>query len=203
MIGLTGGIGSGKSTVSRYLAECGAAVIDADKVGHEAFKKGTAAYHDVISTFGKDILSQDGEIDRKKLGKIVFENPKLRDQLNLIMWSRIWEMIKSRRDDFGNQGKEVVVVEAFGLIEAGWHKLVDQVWVTVVPEKIVIERLKEQRGLSELEIISRINSQMSTKDRNRYADVVIINDGTPDNLKNKVQQLWKTLKSGNISSKNK
>ncbi len=197
LIGLTGGIGSGKSTVAGCLAECGAAVIDADKVGHEAFQKGTAAYQDVITLFGTGILDREGEIDRKKLGKIVFDNRHLRENLNRIMWSRIWEMIKSRIDDFRKQDKEVVVVEAFGFIEAGWHKLVDQVWVTVVPEKLVIERLKEQRGLAETEIKARIKSQLSTEDRNKYADVVIVNDGTPEELREKIHQLWLSLQSGN------
>ena len=197
LIGLTGGIGSGKSTVAGYLAECGAAVIDADKVGHEAFQKGTAAYQDVITLFGTGILDREGEIDRKKLGKIVFDNRQLREKLNRIMWSRIWEMIKSRIDDFRKQDKEVVVVEAFGFIEAGWHKLVDQVWVTVVPEKLVIERLKEQRGLAETEIKARIKSQLSTEDRNKYADVVIVNDGTPEELRGKIHQHWLSLQSGN------
>lgn len=199
VIGLTGGIGSGKSTVAKYLAECGAAVIDADKVGHEAFRKGTAAYRDVVETFGTEVTNQEGEIDRKILGKIVFENRQLRERLNRIMWSRIWEMIQSRIDEFRKQGKEVAVVEAFGFIEAGWHKLVDKVWVTVVPEKLVIERLKEQRGLAEPEILSRIKSQMSTADRKKFADVVITNDGTPEELREKVNRLWKKLKSENKS----
>jgi dephospho-CoA kinase len=201
VIGLTGGIGSGKSTVAGYLAGCGAAVIDADKVGHEVFRKGTTAYQDVINTFGLEILDRESEIDRKKLGKIVFDNQKLRNKLNHIMWSRIWEMINPRISEFGKQGFEVVVVEAFGFIEAGWHKLVDQVWVTVVPEKLVIERLKEQRGLAEGEIKARIKSQLSTEERNKYADVVILNDGTPEDLREKVQQRWQELQSGKYSKK--
>jgi dephospho-CoA kinase len=190
VIGLTGGIGSGKSTVAGYLAEYGAAVIDADKVGHEILKKGTAAYQDVIEAFGGDVLDQSGEIDRKKLGKIVFADRKLRDKLNRIMWSRIWEKIKLQIDSLEQQGIEVAVVEAFGFIEAGWHKLVDQVWVTVVPEKLVIKRLKESRGLAEKEIKARINSQLSAADRNKHADVIITNNATPEELQKKVNQFW-------------
>jgi dephospho-CoA kinase len=193
VIGLTGGIGSGKSTVARYLAECGAAVIDADIVGHDAFKQDTTAYRDVVDYFGVGILTPEKEIDRKKLGKIVFQDKKARDRLNQIMWSRIWEMIKSRIDEYCQRGITVVVVEAFGLIEAGWQKLVDQVWVTEVSEKVVVERLKNQRGMTEAEILTRIHAQLSNEKRKKYADVVISNDGSPDEVRDIVKKLWENL----------
>ena len=193
VIGLTGGIGSGKSTVAQYLAELGAVVIDADKVGHEAFKPGTPLYSEVVAAFGKEIITPDGEIDRKKLGQVVFANPEARERLNRIMWSGIWEMIVHRIDDLRKLNTGVVVVEAFGLIEAGWDKLVDKVWVIVVPEKIVVERLKEQRGLTEVDILARIRSQLPNEERTRHADVVIRNEGKLEEVKAKVQALWKHL----------
>ncbi len=196
VIGLTGGIGSGKSTISRYLEELGAGVIDADKVGHQAFEPGTAAWRDVVDAFGRDVVAPSGEIDRKKLGQIVFEDAKARETLNHIMWSCIWEMISVRIDEFKRLNTDVVVVEAFGLIEAGWDKLVDQVWVTVASEKSVLERLKKQRKMSESDILSRIRSQLSVEDRTRIADVVIQNEGDPEEVRSKVREYWSQLRRG-------
>jgi dephospho-CoA kinase len=193
VIGLTGGIGSGKSTISRYLEEFGAGVIDADKVGHEVLKNGTPAWKDVIEQFGGGVLGADGEIDRKTLGQMVFGNAEARERLNHIMWRRIWEMITARVDEFRGRGIPVVVVEAFGLIEAGWDRLVDRVWVVVVSEKSVIERLKKQRQMSEAEILSRIKSQLPTEERTRHADVVIQNEGEPEAVKARVKDLFDHL----------
>ncbi len=193
VIGLTGGIGSGKSTVSQYLGEFGAVLIDADKVGHEVFDTGTPAYRDVVNTFGKEVLSPTGEIDRKKLGQIVFTDPAKRERLNKIMWARIWEMIALKIDDARRQNAPAVVVEAFGLIEAGWDKLVDEVWAVVVPAEIVVDRLKNQRGMSKEEVLTRIRSQLSNEERARHALVVIHNDRPPEEIKEEVGKLWKSL----------
>ena len=201
VLGLTGGIGSGKSTVAQNLAELGAGVIDADKVGHEVFMSGTPAYRDVIDGFGKEIVTPAGEIDRKKLGQIVFDDTKARERLNRIMWSRIWEMIDLRIDALRKQNTSVVVVEAFGLIEAGWTSLVDQVWVTVVSERVVVERLKKQRSLAEEETLARIRAQLSVQERLKYADVVINNDGKPEEVKARVKELWDKLQSGTGKAK--
>jgi dephospho-CoA kinase len=195
IIGLTGGIGSGKSTIAQYLAELGAAVIDADKVGHEVFISGSPAYHDVINAFGQGVVAPTGEIDRKKLGQIVFNDTKARDQLNQIMWSRIWEMVANRIDVIRKQNNKAIVIEAFGLIEAGWTSYVDQVWLTVVSERVVVERLKKQRNLSAEETLARIKSQLSIEERIKYADVVINNDENPEAVKMKVSELWQKLQS--------
>jgi dephospho-CoA kinase len=203
VIGLTGGIGSGKSTIAQYLAELGAVVIDADKVGHEAFMPGTPAYRDVIDAFGKEVMTPTGEIDRKKLGQIVFDDTNARGRLNRIMWSRIWEMIDFRIDTLRKRNIGVVVVEAFGLIEAGWTSLMDQVWVAVVSESVVVERLKKQRNLAEGETLARIRSQLGVQERLRYADVVIDNDRKPEEVKARVRELWDKLQSGTGKTKPK
>jgi dephospho-CoA kinase len=196
VIGLTGGIGSGKSTIGRYLADLGAAAIDADKVGHEALKSGTAAWRDVIDAFGRGVVAPSGEIDRKALGSVVFDDPEARERLNRIMWSRIWEMISRQVEDYRRQGVGVVVVEAFGLIEAGWAPLVDQVWVTTASEKAVLERLRLQRQLPESDTLARIRSQLSNEERAKHADVVIRNEGSPEEVKATVRRLWQSLHSG-------
>ncbi len=195
VIGLTGGIGSGKSTVSQYLAELGAVVIDADKVGHEAFKPGTEAWREVVNTFGREVLTPAGEVDRKKLGEIVFDNPESLLRLNQIMHPRMYDMVKARIEEYRRQGVDVVVLEAAVLIEANWTSLVDEVWVTLAPEVKVLERLKKQRGLVEEQTLARIRSQLSTEERVKHADVVISNDDDVAKLKAKVKELWERLKA--------
>lgn len=193
VIGLTGSIGSGKSTISQYLAELGAVIIDADKVGHEAFEPGTEAYKEVVATFGKDIVSPTGEIDRKKLGGIVFSNPEALDRLNKIMHARMRAMIEERIEKYRQQGVAAVVVEAAILIEADWTSMVDDVWVVVSPEAAVLKRLKEQRGQTEEQTLARIRTQLSNEIRLKYADVVINNDGNLDDVKLKVKKQWEKL----------
>ncbi len=193
VIGLTGGIGSGKSTVSQFLAELGSAIIDADKVGHEAFKPNTEAWREVVATFGRQILSPSGEIDRKKLGGIVFDNPEALQKLNQIVHPRAYDIVKSRLEECRRQGVEVVVLEVILLIEAKWTNLVDEVWVVVASEDTVVKRLKQQRGMSEEEILARIRFQLSTEERVKHADVVINNDGDIDEMKAKVKDLWERL----------
>ncbi len=195
VIGLTGGISSGKSTVSQFLAELGAVIIDADKVGHEAFKPNTELWREVVATFGKQILSPNGDIDRKKLGEIVFSNSESLARLNQIMHPRMYDMIRAQIEEYRRQGVDVVVVEAAVLIEANWTPLVDEVWATLVSEASVVRRLNERSGLSEQQSLARIRSQMSNEERVKHADVVINNDGDVNQLKTRVKELWCRLHS--------
>ena len=193
VIGLTGGIGTGKSTVSQFLAELGAIVLDADKVGHEAFKPDTEAWREVVATFGRQVLAPSGEIDRKKLGGIVFGDPASLLRLNEIMHPKMRDMMKVQIEGYRQQGKEVVVLEAAVLLEAGWITLVDELWVTVAPESTIVERLTERSGLSEQETLARIRSQLSSAERVKHADVVIDTDCTLDELRARVGELWQGL----------
>jgi dephospho-CoA kinase len=192
VIGLTGGISSGKSTVAQFLAELGAVIIDADKVGHEAFKPGTKLWREVTAAFGEQILTTDGEIDRQKLGEMVFADPKRLSQLNEIMHPRMSEMVRAQLEDYRRQGVAVAVLEATLLIEAGgeWIKLVDEIWVTVASESTVLKRLMERSGLSEAESLARIRSQMPPTEKVRHADVVINTEYSLDEMKAKVKKLW-------------
>jgi len=195
VIGLTGGISSGKSTVSRFLAELGAVILDADKVGHEAFKPDTKPWQEVVAAFGRKILTPTGEIDREKLGEIVFNNPKLLAQLNQIMHPRMYDMMQAQLEEYRRRGVGVVVLEAPLLLEADWTSLADEVWVTVAPEATVLRRLREKLGLSEEQSLARIRSQMSNEERIKHADVVIDTDCSLDELKAKVKGLWGGLQS--------
>jgi dephospho-CoA kinase len=202
VIGLTGGIASGKSTVAQFLKELGAVVIDADKVGHEAFKPNTESFREVIDAFGKEVLTPDGPIDRKKLGQIVFSDSEALNRLNQIVHPRIYKLVKARLEDYRRQGVKVVVLEMPLLVEvplsmkAGQPTLsdeVDEVWVTTAPEAVVLKRLKDKTGHTEAHSKARIRSQLPSKERLKHADMVIDTDCSLDELKAKVVRLWQAL----------
>jgi dephospho-CoA kinase len=202
VIGLTGGIGSGKSTVSGFLAELGATVIDVDKVWHGALKPDTELGREVVAAFGRGIVTPDGRIDRKRLGEIIFGNPEARARLNDIRHPWMDKTLKAQLDEYRRQGVRVVVMEVPLLVEVplmlkpGEPSLsdeMDEVWVTVAPEPVVLKRLKAKSGLSEEEALARIRSQLSSEERNKYADVIINTDCSLDELKAKVKALWDKL----------
>ncbi len=193
VIGLTGGILSGKSTVAQMLSELGAVVIDADKIGHEVYRPQSEAWKEVVATFGSEILKQDGEIDRKRLADIVFHNPEALERLNQIMHPRMHDVMKEEIERLRREGVGVVVLEAALLVEAKWTDLVDQVWVTVAPEATVISRLKSRAGLSEEQALARIRSQLSLEERARHADVVINTDCSLNETRAVVEGLWERI----------
>jgi dephospho-CoA kinase len=193
-VGLTGGIGSGKSTVSQILAELGAFIIDADKVGHEIYLPGKEAWRQVVVEFGRDILADDQTIDRKKLGAIVFANDEARKKLNSIVHPLMFHDIRRRATEKRAEGfTKPIVVEAAILIEANWLPLVDEVWVVVTGKSAVIERVAVQRGLSTRDTEARIASQLADADRLKYANVVIRNDGSLEDLKKQIRIAWERL----------
>jgi dephospho-CoA kinase len=194
VIGLTGGIGSGKSTVSRFLAELGAAVIDADKIGHEVYRPDTDTWRELVKTFGRGILAADNTIDRKKLGAIVFSNEEELKRLNAIIHPQITEVIKKQIDDYRRKDAKVIVLDAPVLLEAHAKNLVDEVWVVVADEENVIKRAVARTGLREEQIRDRIRAQMSKTERIKNAQVIIYNDGTPEDLRGKIKNLWEQIK---------
>jgi dephospho-CoA kinase len=190
-IGLTGGIGSGKSTVSQMLAELGAFVIDADKVGHEIYLPGKEAWHQLTAAFGRDILAADQTIDRKKLGAVVFASDDARKKLNAIVHPLMFHDIGRRISEKRATGfAQPIVVEAAILIEANWLPLVDEVWVVVTSKTAVIDRVAEQRGMSAQATEARIASQLSDTERVKHAQVVIRNDGSLEDLQEQVRGAW-------------
>ena len=194
VIGLTGGIGSGKSTVSQFLAELGAVILDADKIGHELYQPDTATWRELVKTFGSGILAENNTIDRKKLGAIVFSNAAELKQLNAIIHPRITKLLKQRIDDYRRKGTKLIVLDAPVLFEANAKSLVEEVWVVVSDEMNVITRAAARSGLKEEQIRARIRSQFSNEERINRAQVVIHNDGTKADLQKKVKELWEQLK---------
>lgn len=191
VIGLTGGIGSGKSAAARILQGLGAEVIDADKVGHEAYAQGTEGWREVVRAFGDGILAESGDVDRKKLGAVVFSDAQALKRLNAILHPRMYTMMKDRLDILREQGSSVAVVEAALLIEANWARLADEIWVVVSPADMVLQRLRRRSGANEESIRARIQSQMPDDKRVSYADVVIENSGTLAELEEHVKASWR------------
>ena len=196
IIGLTGGIGSGKSTVSTIMAGLGAVIIDADIVGHDLLKN-TQVQHEIISAFSKDILTNDGNIDRKTLSRIVFDSPDSLAKLNRIMHQRMSNIVNNKLKKYKNENIEIVVLEAPLLIDAGWNSLVDEVWVINTPVNTVIRRLRERTGMTKNEVLVRIASQLSPNERLKAANVVIDNNGSPAELKKTIISLWSKLETAN------
>lgn len=197
VIGLTGGILTGKSTVSEMLAQRGAVIIDADKIGHEAYKPHTETWQQVIETFGREILRENGEIDRKKLGEIVFNNPQALARLNEIMHPQMHSMMREEIERLRGEEVEMVVLDAAVLIEANWTDLVDEVWVTVAPEETAVKRLQNRGGLTKDEARARIRSQISFEERAKHADVIIDTDCELAEVEARVEELWQRLHAHN------
>ena len=192
VIGLIGGIGSGKSSVSAILHSLGVEIIDADKVGHEAYTPNSEGWKKVISVFGQDIVGPENEIDRKKLGGIVFSDPSEMEKLNKLMHPIIHNLVEEKIKLLSNQGVKVVVLEAAILIEANWQDLTDEIWLAKSNQEVVIERVQLRNNFTREEIIKRIQSQMSNDEREKHSDIVIDNNGTIEQLEEKIKTLWQS-----------
>ena len=190
VIGLTGGIGTGKSEAARYMVSLGAALIDADLVGHEAYQPHAEAWRRVVDAFGPEILRPNGEIDRRKLGEIVFADPEQLARLNAIMHPLMAGMVAAKLAALAAGGAAVAVVEAALLYEAGWDALVQEVWVTDAPEEAVIRRLHQRNGMSEPEVRKRLAAQMSRPQRLNRADAVIDNSADLAGMRRAIDGLW-------------
>ena len=196
IIGLTGGIASGKSTVAQALGDRGAYIIDADKLGHTAYLAGSGAFDQVVAAFGTDIVADDGEIDRRKLGDKVFGNEAALKQLTDIVWPAIRAMAEKEIANAQRAAPErIVVLEAAVLIEADWLDLADQIWVTVVEPAVAIERACARDNLSADAVQTRLDAQLSNDERRSYADHVIDNSSDQAHLLAQVESLWATVAS--------
>ena len=195
VIGLTGGIGSGKSTVAKVLEEEGAAVLNADLVGHEVYLPGRPAYDEIIETFGRDVVAEDGTIDRKKLGPMVFGDPANLAKLNAITHPRIKEMMREKLGDLDGRGVKFAVLEAALLFDAGWDDLADEVWVTVAPARIAAERTSARSGIAIEQVLERIQkAQMESDERIRRSDVVIDTSGTMQETVERARAAWTAMR---------
>lgn len=194
IIGLTGGIASGKSTVATTLQNWGAYVIDADKLGHRAYARGTDAFYKVVAQFGEDIVGADGEVDRRALGAKVFGEGGSLKQLTDIVWPAIYDMAAAEiKQSLDSNPNTVVVLEAAVLIEAGWQSLVDEIWVTAVDPSTAIERASARDGVDADAVQARIDAQLSNAERTAEAAVVIDNSADEPQLLAQLENHWKNL----------
>jgi dephospho-CoA kinase len=191
-IGLTGGIGSGKTTVSKILAELGAPVLDADKVAHSTYAPGAPAYDQVVAAFGRGVLAADGAVDRSKLGPIVFAKPEKLKELTDAVWPATLEALRNAVAEMRGRGVKLpIVVEAAILIEANWMPMFNEIWLVTASRERVIERVERDRGMKPEQTEARIRAQLSDSERVRHASLVIRNDGTLEMLRAEVERVWR------------
>jgi len=200
IVGLTGGIVSGKSTVAKMFKDLGAKIIDADVLGHKIILPYKPAWEKIVKLFGKDLLKEDLKIDRKKLGSIVFNNQKLLNKLNEITHPEIIKIIKrevslAKSKICENEKVEILIVDAALIYEAKIDNLMDKIIVVYIEENKQIKRLKERDNLSVEEALKRVKSQMSIKEKIRFADYIIDNSNSLDKTKEQVEKIWRSLVS--------
>ena len=191
VIGLTGPIGAGKSTVAAMLRELGAKVLDADALVHDEQLRGTVGYSAIVQTFGTKVLGEDKEIDRAKLAAEVFGNPAQLAKLERIMHPRVVARILEARKML-REG-EILVIEAIKLLESGLRNVCDEIWVVTAPREVMLERLAA-RGMSRAEAELRLRNQYSEEEFRSAADVVIENDAGRDQIKDRVRAEWARLR---------
>ncbi len=191
VIGVTGNIATGKSTVLDYLRSKGATIIDADKLAHQAMEPGGPAYQEVVAAFGKGILDPDGAINRKALGRIVFSDPEALRRLERILHPRVFEMVKKA---IAQTSSPVVVLEAIKLLEAGLSStLCDEIWVVTASRETQLRRLKETRGMDEEQARRIMAAQSPQAAKVNQADRVIRNDGSLEELYAQLDAIWADL----------
>lgn len=194
VIGLTGGIASGKSLVSAYLRELGAQIIDADEIARRVVQPGGPVLREIVAEFGDAVLNADGTLNRKELGRIVFSDPAKLDRLNRIIHPQILAEIKMLLNKHRKSGSErIAVLDAPLLYEVGGEGLVDEVWVVDVDYPTQLKRLMRRDNLSEEDARRRIAAQIPLEEKVRRADRVIDNRSTPEDTRRQVRRLWEEL----------
>jgi dephospho-CoA kinase len=193
VIGLTGGIASGKTTVTRFFREKGVPVIDADILGHRTYDPGTDTFRAVVKAFGDDLVAEDGSIDRRILGGKVFGKPDELKRLTDIVWPGIRKLASQELSELETAGNQLAVLEAAVLFEAEWQDLCDEVWVVVVEPDQAVVRLAQRNNLDEAAARARIASQLSNAERTARATVVIENNSTLEALEASIAGAWEEL----------
>ncbi len=193
-VGLTGGIASGKSAVSRMLSECGAQIIDADALAHRAIEPDRHSFNQIVDAFGAEVLNPDRTIDRTRLGRVIFHDPEKRAWLNAIVHPAVFADAERRRQEICQQDpKAVVIFDAALLIETGAHELMDKVILVTADRRTQLKRLMARDGLSREEALARIDAQLPVGRKKRCADYVIDGTRDPDAIRAAVGKIYVEL----------
>lgn len=196
IIGLTGNIATGKSTVASMFKEMGATVIDADKIAKDIVGKGKPALKKIVDHFGTDVLNTDGTLNREKMGEKVFRSEKDRQTLNAITHPEIFKEINNLIEKYRGEGKEIIIIEAALIIEREkLKKMIDKLIVVSASKKTQIERLKHRNKYSKHEALKRINSQIPTEEKIKHADFVVNNDADIKDVEKQVKSIWEEIKA--------
>ena len=190
VIGLTGGIATGKSSVALFFAERGIPVIDADQLARDAVLPGSPALEQIVSLFGPEMLTRDGKLDRKRLGELIFSDPEKRRQLEGILHPEIQKMAEERIAHAAAAGHQRLIYIAPLLIEAGATERVDEIWVVTVRPEIQLERLMRRDGINCEQARRMVDSQMPLSEKERYGSVVIDNSGTEAETRIVLETVW-------------
>lgn len=192
-VGLTGGIASGKSTVSARLSELGAVVIDSDVLARQVVESGTSGLRAVVEAFGESVLAPDGALDRPALGRLVFADPEARTRLEAIIHPLVRQRSAELAAEAARAGAPVVVFDIPLLVETGQQGDFDHVVVVDANEDDQLDRLVSQRGMAPADVLARIRAQAGRERRRAAADHIVVNDGTVDELLRRVDALWPHL----------
>lgn len=187
-IGLTGGVGCGKSTVSRYLAKHGIPIIDGDKISREAVMPGSPVMRDIERLFGSEMLTEDGNLNREKMAELVFSDEGKRQILNGLIHPFVWKKTEEATLAAQETGHRFVVLDMPLLLEIGWNLRVESVWVVTVPQEVQIRRVQKRDGVTREQAMARIRKQMPTVSKIGYADIVIDNSGTEEETYRQVDE---------------
>ncbi len=199
VIGLTGGIATGKSTVSAMLKRAGALVIDADRIARAVVKKGLPAYREIVDHFGLGVLLPDGEINRDALGDIIFNDPQKKQLLNRIVHPRVKKEVNRQLKLIETtHSKAVAILDIPLLIEAGMHNDLSEIIVVYAPQHMQIKRLMQRDRISEADALARVRSQMPIEEKKQQATIVIDNSGTIENTRRQTLDLFKRLNEGAV-----
>ena len=193
LVGLTGGLGAGKSTVARMLAERGAVVVDADELARRALDPGTHAFHQVRELFGDEVLASEGTIDRGALARVVFADPEKRRLLESLTHPEVFRLLAETVESLRGTDS-IVVFDAPLIVETGFHEAVDVLVVVSAPPDAQLERVMRDRGMPESEARARLGAQIPADEREAAGDHVIANDGDPADLEPKVDAVWAELR---------
>lgn len=195
IIGLTGGIGTGKSTVSDYLKQKDCIILDADAISRAMTAKGAPALEDIKKTFGEKYILEDGSLDRKALGNLVFNNKKLQNLLQQIITQKVVEDINEKIAELKERNcQNIVVIDAPLLFECGMFDIADENWLVSAELSVRLKRIAARDNLSEEEIMWRINSQMSQEEKEKYSQCIIDNSGSIANLYSQIDRQLERIK---------